>query len=129
MEPMNEKDLHISDILRCQQQLREKHEWAEHTPDIGAYSLLWTYDEMGEIGAILKKKGHEAVMNHPQVRAHFVEECADVFMYLVDMMDCFGISAEEFSEAYCAKWKRNMNRTWEENKKMYEEETPEGRNE
>ena len=60
-------------------------------------------------------------MENPHVRAHFVEETADVFMYLFDMMEAFGVTPEEFSRAYTAKFERNMGRSWEENKNKYED--------
>ena len=77
--------------------------------------------KIGEVADIIKKKGHDAIMENPHVRAHFVEETADVFMYLFDMMEAFGVSAEEFCDAYTAKFERNMGRSWEENKTKYED--------
>lgn len=116
-------DLRMSDMLRYQQALLEKHEgdWLPHIPENGRDSLLWSIDEIGEVIAIIKKKGDQAIMENPHVRAHFVEECSDVMMYFVDMLDCYGITAEEFSEAFEKKAKRNLERTWEENKAMYED--------
>jgi NTP pyrophosphatase (non-canonical NTP hydrolase) len=116
-------DLRISDMLQYQRVLLEKHKdnWDPHIPENGRNSLLWCIDEIGEIIAIIKKKGEQAIMENEHVRAHFVEECSDVMMYFVDMLDCYGISAEEFSEAFEKKAKRNLNRTWEENDAMYED--------
>ena len=116
-------DLRISDLLRYQQALLEKHknDWNPHTPECGRESLLWSIDEIGEVIAIIKKKGDQAIMENEHVRAHFVEECSDVMMYFIDMLDCYGITAEEFSEAFEKKAKRNLNRTWEENDAMYED--------
>ena len=37
------------------------------------------------------------------------------------MMEAFGVRAEEFCDAYTAKFERNMGRTWEENKTKYED--------
>ncbi len=115
-------DLKISDMLNYQKDLLEKHpEWHPHTPDFGRSSLLWTVDEIGEVIAIIKKKGEKAIMENPHVRAHFVEECSDVMMYWIDMMDCFGITPEEFSEAYEKKATSNLSRTWDEIETMYED--------
>ena len=116
-------DLRISDLLRYQQTLLEKHkdDWNPHTPEFGRESLLWSIDEIGEVIAIIKKKGDQAIMENEHVRAHFLEECSDVMMYFIDMLDCYGITAEEFSEAFEKKAKRNLNRTWEENNAMYED--------
>lgn len=110
-----------------QQKLWELHkeQWGDRTSADGKISLLWMVDELGEAIAIIKKKGDEAIMNDPMVRAHYVEECSDVMMYFLDMLQCYDISAEEFSEAFRKKWTRNMSRTWKENDQMYEtEETP-----
>ncbi len=110
----------ISDFIKMQQQLREAHGWEEHTPEKGSKSLLWAIGEMGEIISIIKKKGDDAIMENSNVRAHFLEEISDVMMYMCDMFDCYDISGEELSEAYAAKFERNMSRTWEENKALYE---------
>jgi len=83
-------------------------------------SILWAIDELGEAIAIIKKKGSQAIMENESVREHFVEETADVFMYLFDMMESYGITAEEFSDAYIGKFRRNMGRDWVENDAMYE---------
>ncbi len=114
-------DCRVSEFLRMQHELCEKHDWGPRTPESGHYSLLWSIGEIGEMTEILKKKGPASIMDDPAVRAHFVEETADVFMYLYDMMECFGIGAEEFSAAYTAKWSRNMGRTWVENRTLYED--------
>ncbi len=116
-------DLRMSDLLHYQQALLEKHkdDWDPHIPQNGRNSLLWCIDEIGEVIAIIKKKGENAIMENEHVRAHFVEECSDVMMYFIDMLDCYGITAEEFSDAFEKKAKRNLNRTWEENNAMYED--------
>lgn len=116
-------DLRISDMLNYQKALLEKHtgDWNPHEPKYGRDSLLWSIEEMGEVIAIIKKKGEQAIMENPHVRAHFLEEISDVLMYWIDMLDCFGITAEELSEAFEKKAHRNFNRTWEENKVMYED--------
>lgn len=119
-------DCKVSEFMEMQRMQARRHGWeSQRVPELGQRSLLWTVGEIGEVVDILKKKGHAAIMDHPAVRAHFVEETADVFMYLFDMMECFGITAEEFSDAYTAKFERNMKRTWEENKTKYEDKTEE----
>ena len=116
-------DLKISDMLRYQRALLELHkgEWGDHIPENGRDSLLWSVDEIGEVIAIIKKKGDTAIMENPRVRAHFVEECCDVMMYWMDMLDCYGISAEEFSEAFEKKANSNLKRTWSEVNTLYED--------
>ena len=114
-------DARISDFLRMQKELAEEKDWADgRTPENAPYSILWSIDELGEAIAIIKKKGSDGIMNNDSVRGHFVEEIADTFMYLFDMMNCYGITAEEFSDAYVRKFEKNMGREWSEEKFMYE---------
>lgn len=116
-------DFKISELMEFQRQLYEKHknDWSPRTPEFAKDSILWSVDEMGEVIAIIKKKGIEAIMENPHVRRHYVEECADVMMYWLDMLDCLGISAEEFCNEYEKKFNNNMKRTWVENEAMYED--------
>ena len=115
-------DCKISEFMEMQRIQAKQHGWDKNRiPEMGHKSLLWAVGEIGEVADIIKKKGHDAIMENPHVRAHFVEETADVFMYLFDMMEAFGVSAEEFSDAYTAKFERNMGRSWEENKTKYED--------
>ena len=116
-------DFKISELMGFQHQLYEKNReyWDARIPQNAEKSILWTVDEMGEVIAILKKKGYDAVMDNEHVRQHYVEECCDVMMYWLDMMECMGITADEFCTEYKKKFERNMKRTWEENDTMYED--------
>jgi len=49
-------------------------------------------------------------MEDATVRAAFVEELADVLMYYTDLNMCYGISAEELSDAFVKKFESNMKR-------------------
>ncbi len=114
-------DLKISDIQKMQHTLAVEKGWIKsRTPEHAPMSILWSIDELGEAIAIIKKKGSDSIMDNPTVRAHFTEEVADVFMYLFDMMESYGITAEEFSDAYLAKFQRNLGRDWQENTALYE---------
>lgn len=111
----------ISEFLEMQRILAETKGWMkDRNPDHAPMSLLWSIEELGEAIAIIKKKGGDAIMDNPSVRSHFTEECADAFMYLFDMLLSYGITAEEFTDAYIAKFRRNMGRDWHENDAMYE---------
>ena len=117
------KSCTLSELMEMQHALYEKHrhEWLPHAPQSGRSYLLWSVEELGEMIAIIKKKGDSAIESNPAVRAHFVEEAADVLMYLMDTLDCYGITGEDLSDAYVAKFARNMKRDWHENKTMYED--------
>jgi len=63
--------------------------------------------------AIVKKKGDEAIMTDPAVRADFVEEMGDVMMYFIDVLMRYGVTADEFAAAFRAKNLRNLTRDFE----------------
>lgn len=118
---MDKKDGKISDFLRMQHELAVEKGWiADRTPEHAPFSILWSIDELGEAIAIIKKKGSAGIMENESVRAHFTEELADTFMYLFDTMESYGITAEEFTEAYVRKFEKNLGRDWHENNAMYE---------
>lgn len=106
------EDLKMSDLMIMQDELQEKYKgiWSPIIPETGKNSLLWMVEEVGEVAAIFKKRGHEAIMEDPAVRSSFVEEMSDILMYYVDVLMSFDVTAEEFSKAYKAKHKRNMER-------------------
>ena len=106
------QDLKISDLINMQDALQDKmkDKWLPIIPDNGHFSLLWMFEELGEIVAIIKKRGYNAIMDDKKLRAAFVEELADTLMYYIDLMTCFGVSAHELSGAYINKHEKNMNR-------------------
>ena len=67
-------DLKISDMLDYQRRLYDQHrdDWSPHTPQYARDSLPWSIDEIGEVIAIIKKKGDDAIMHNPQVRRPYV---------------------------------------------------------
>ena len=105
-------NLSLGELANMQNELqnRMKDKWLPIIPDNGHLKLLWMYEEMGEIVAIVKKRGSSAIMEDETVRAAFVEELSDVLMYYIDLMACFGVSPEELSKAYMAKHEKNMQR-------------------
>lgn len=116
-------DIRISDMMKMQQLLWEKHRdsWSPMEPEYGRHFILYMIEEIGECIAILKKKGDRSVAEDPEVRAHFVEEMSDVLMYFTDTLLRFGVSPEELSEAYIKKHCRNMGRDYDgEYAKLYE---------
>ena len=105
-------DLKISEMMEYQAQLQAKNfaNWGGLKPEIARDQLLWAIIEAGEAADIIKKRGDGAILNEAEPRAHFAEEIADTMMYLMDVLDCYGISAEEFSEVYRKKAERNLTR-------------------
>ncbi|MDR1703153.1 MAG: nucleotide pyrophosphohydrolase [Clostridiales bacterium] len=114
-------DLKISELISMQNALQDrmKGKWTPITPENGHLSLLWMYEELGEIVAIIKKRGYRAIMDDTAVREAFVEELSDALMYFMDMMTCYGVSADELSGAFAAKHEKNMRRDFVTEHKQY----------
>ncbi len=104
----------IEEMFSRQLALHEKHasDWSRLTPDTAPARLLWGIGEIGEVIDTVKKFGTSAIASDPVVRRHFTEEMGDVIMYLMDVLLCLGISAEEFAETYRAKCDRNLKRDY-----------------
>lgn len=106
-------DLKISDLIAMQKELQAAHpQWGGTPPERGREQLLWSVCELGEVIDIIKKRGDDEIMNIPETRQHFVEEISDVIMFLTDVMLCYGITAEEYSEIHARKHAHNMKRDW-----------------
>ncbi len=102
----------IQDFMDIQNELQEKYRgvWEGDSPETVKHHLHYAVEEIGEVSAILKKRGAQAVVDDEAVRDHFCEEMADVFMYLTDVLLCCGVTAQEFEAAYQAKANRNLQR-------------------
>ena len=113
--------LSIQELLQMQQALQEKYKgiWEGDSPETAQHHLLYAVEEIGEVSAILKKRTPQAVVDDPAVRAHFCEEMADVFMYLMDVLICCDVPAEEFEKAYRAKADRNLKRDFQGEHRQY----------
>lgn len=117
-------DLRISDMMEMQRALWTLHKdaWSPIEPAYGKDFILYMIEEIGECVAILKKKGGDAVVSDPAVRAHFLEEASDVLMYFTDMLLHYYVTPEEISRAYTEKHSRNMGRDLsEEYRERYED--------
>ena len=106
------QNLSINELIQMQNELqkRMKDKWLPIAPENGHFSLLWMYEELGEVVAIIKKRGNDAIMEDEAVRSAFVEELVDVLMYYVDLMTCFNVTSDEISQAFIAKHQKNMHR-------------------
>lgn len=65
---------------------RHKGEWSPMESEYGKDFLLYMVEEIGEVIAILKKKGSTAIAEDPAVREAFLGEMADVLMYYNDVL-------------------------------------------
>ncbi len=119
--------LTMRDLMDIQNQLQDKYKgiWEGDSPETAQHHLLYAVEEIGEVSAILKKRGAKAVVSDAAVRAHFCEEMTDVFMYLVDVLICCGVTAEEFDQAYRAKADRNLKRDFPKEHRAYLNENSE----
>lgn len=115
-------DLSISEMMELQRALFSCHkgEWSPMEPEYGKDFLLYMVEEIGEVIAILKKKGSTAIAEDSAVREAFLEEMADVLMYYNDVLLRYHVTPEEISEAYKKKHKLDMSRDYEqEYKELY----------
>ncbi len=105
-------DIAVSEMLELQRKLQEKYkdQWEPIGPEVGKNQLLWMIGEVGEVIDVIKKNGSQKVATDAQIRAHFVEEMADVLMFYSDVLLCYGITADELGRAYREKAERNMTR-------------------
>ncbi|MBO4366114.1 MAG: nucleotide pyrophosphohydrolase [Clostridia bacterium] len=105
----NPDDFSLNTMLSWQKQMMDAHpEWMRDCPENGGYKLLWMTGELGEVIDVLKKNGVGAVMNEPDVRAHFTEELSDVLMYFSDVLLSYGITPAELRTAYRKKVNRHL---------------------
>ena len=107
-------DFSIGEMQEMQRILQEKYKrkWEPVDAATGRNKLLWMVGEIGEVIDIVKKNGGERAASDPALRAHLVEELADVLMYYNDVLLCYGITPEDFERVYREKHERNMHR-WE----------------
>lgn len=119
--------LDIQALMDYQLRLQEKYAgvWEGDNPGTAKHHLLYAVEEIGEVSAILKKRGAKEVTKDAALRAHFCEEMADVFMYLTDVLLCCGVRAEEFEAAYREKMERNLNRDFPGEHRNYLKESNE----
>ena len=106
------EDLSVREMQDMQRALQEKYRdiWPPVCPDRGKDQLLWMIGEIGEVVDIVKKHGGEAASRDEALRAHLVEELADVLMYYTDVLLCYSVSPEELKRAYIGKFETNMKR-------------------
>ncbi len=107
-------ELSISQMMQMQKELFELHKdtWSPREPEYGKDHILYMIEEIGEVIAILKKKGSREVVADSSVRAAFLEELVDILMYYVDVLLCYHVTPEEISEAFQKKAQRNLGRDY-----------------
>ena len=113
-------DVTMGEMMQMQRDLYAKHEgeWSPMEPEFGKDSILYMMEEVGEVIAIIKKKGGQQILSDWEVRQAFLEEMADVLMYYNDVLLRYHVTAEEIADAYRRKHERNMGRDY---RKQYEE--------
>lgn len=110
-----EKDIRFSEVLGMSKELwnENKDKWAPMEPEHAKTFILYMIEEIGEVISIVKRKSTDELMAQGKTREHLVEELSDVMMYYADVLNRFGITSDEFSEAYFKKHKRNLGRDFE----------------
>ena len=121
IDRMKNEELKISEMLTCQYELWEKYKdvWPPIEPVDARNSLLWLVEELGEVIAIIKKRGEKDIVKDPSLKEKFTEELVDVFMYFLDVLARYEISGEDFSDAFRKKHAYNMLRDFRKQHKEY----------
>ena len=111
------KDLCFSETLNMSKELWKLHEdeWTPMEPQYAKDFILYMIEEIGEVIAITKKKSVADMMEQGPTREHLIEELADVLMYYNDILNRFGITAEQLAEVYNKKHISNLNRDYKKN--------------
>ncbi len=106
------KNLTIQEMQQMQTALQQRYlkKWGGLSPEVATQKLLWLYGELGEASDVIKKSGNDAISHPSPARQHFIEEMCDALMYFHDVLLCYQITSEEFTEIYRAKFHRNMER-------------------
>ncbi len=106
------EDFTINEMLDLQRKLQEAYKdcWSPLCPENGRNQLLWMVGEIGEVIDIVKQNDSSKLAEATELRAHLVEEMADVLMYYNDVLLCYGITSDELKRAYTKKAERNMTR-------------------
>jgi len=115
---VNDNNISILDALNKSKELSDKHEWPRNT-DEAKLLMLYMIEELGESIALIKKKKNQDLLVDGLHRERFVEELTDVFMYYTDILNCYNISSEEFSNAYLKKMNKNLKRDYETDHKEF----------
>lgn len=118
---MKKNNLSIHDLMSLSKQLYELHKdtWEPMEPEHARDSILYMVEEVGEVISVIKKKSVDEMMNNEVVRKHLVEEFTDVLMYFTDALNRFKITPEEFSNAYVAKFEKNLGRDFAQDHKVF----------
>lgn len=106
------ENMGFKEMQEMQSQLQEKYydKWGGLSPQKAREKLLWMIGEVGEVADVIKKNGDDCIMNDKTVRSHFIEEMCDVLMYFNDVLLCYEVSPQEFTDFYSHKHQNNMNR-------------------
>jgi 8-oxo-dGTP diphosphatase len=115
------EEIKISEMLKSQYELWEKHKetWSPMKPESARNSLLWMMEEIGEVIAIIKKRGEKEIEKDKTLKEIFTEELVDVFMYFLDILNRYSISGEEFSRVFVKKNNYNQKRDFEKEHNEY----------
>jgi NTP pyrophosphatase (non-canonical NTP hydrolase) len=108
-------------MLQMQKNLweRYKDKWSPLEPPYARNSILFMIEELGEVIAIIKKRGETEITSDTDLRNEFITELVDVLMYYNDVLLRYEISPHEISEAYKNKHLKNMGRDFVDEHENY----------
>ena len=112
------ENISIKEMLELSQELykKNKDKWGKAAPESAERWILWLIGEIGEVIDIIKKRGTRKIMKDLELRKVVIEEIADCYMYLTDILNRFKISPKEFSKIYFRKMNFNLKRDYSKRK-------------
>lgn len=107
---MGKKTLTIKDTLdgSVKQHKFYKGKWKPLVKESVIDKTLWLVGELGEVIDIIKKNRPDDITDDKNIRAEFIKEVVDCYMYLADILNCYGISSKEISSTYFKKLDFNL---------------------
>ena len=107
-------NLDMKTLMDMQTELQDmhKHDWSPICPESTIMHMLWMVGEIGEAIDVIKKMGAKNLTSGTKIREHFVEEMGDVLMYFIDVLQCCGVTYDEFCAVYKKKHEHNMHRDY-----------------
>src|SRR5258708_19162405 len=97
----------LKDLQDYLAQICQERGWTKDSP---AEKFVLFIEEVGELAKAMRKTAGLYEEQAKQRDISLEEEFADVFSYLLDLVNCFQVDLEQ---AFRAKEKVNQSRTWE----------------
>jgi len=97
----------LADYQQFIKEICEKRGWDKRT---ALEKMLFLTEEVGEVAKALRKEHGIYGYPKPESTDHLAEELVDVFNFLLDLANVYGI---DMADAFRQKWQKNVTRDWD----------------